>query len=286
MAENCNHDCSSCGTTCGSDTRKADLHEKPNAMSSIKHVIAVVSGKGGVGKSLTTGLLAVEMSRKGKHVGILDADITGPSIPKMFGVSGTPTGNEQGVYPIKSNRGIDIVSMNLLLENATDPVVWRGPIISGIVKQFWTDFVWQDVDYLFVDMPPGTGDVPLTVLQSIQLDGIVIVTSPQELVSMIVEKAVKMAELMHVPILGVVENMSYFVCPDCGSKHSIYGESHIEEITAAQGLDVLAKIPIETGLAKACDAGQIETIEKTYMEDAIKTLLEKSEVLDNPYMDA
>ena len=273
MAEACTHDCSACGTTCGQDTRKQDLRIKPHALSSIKHTIAVVSGKGGVGKSLVTGLLSVAMNRKGKHVGILDADITGPSIPKMFGVSGEVQGNEKGVYPIKSNRGIGIVSMNLLLAQQTDPVVWRGPIISGIVQQFYTDFVWQDVDYLFVDMPPGTGDVPLTVLQSIPLDGIVVVTSPQDLVSMIVEKAIKMANLMQIPILGLVENMSYFECPDCGKRHEIYGKSHIDEIARDKKLQVLAKIPIVPGLAAECDRGQIETIEKSFMDEAVDKLL-------------
>ncbi len=273
MAEACTHDCSACGTTCGQDTRKQDLRIKPHALSSIKHIIAVVSGKGGVGKSLVTGLLSVAMNRKGKHVGILDADITGPSIPKMFGVSGEVQGNEKGVYPIKSNSGIDIVSMNLLLAQQTDPVVWRGPIISGIVQQFYTDFVWQDVDYLFVDMPPGTGDVPLTVLQSIPLDGIVVVTSPQDLVSMIVEKAIKMANLMQIPILGLVENMSYFECPDCGKRHEIYGKSHIDEIARDKKLQVLAKIPIVPDLAAECDRGQIETIEKSFMDEAVDKLL-------------
>ena len=273
MAEACTHDCSACGTTCGQDTRKQDLRIKPHALSSIKHTIAVVSGKGGVGKSLVTGLLSVAMNRKGKHVGILDADITGPSIPKMFGVSGEVQGNEKGVYPIKSNRGIGIVSMNLLLAQQTDPVVWRGPIISGIVQQFYTDFVWQDVDYLFVDMPPGTGDVPLTVLQSIPLDGIVVVTSPQDLVSMIVEKAIKMANLMQIPILGLVENMSYFECPDCGNRHEIYGKSHIDEIARDKKLQVLAKIPIVPDLAAECDRGQIETIEKSFMDEAVDKLL-------------
>ena len=273
MAEACTHDCSACGTTCGQDTRKQDLRIKPHALSSIKHIIAVVSGKGGVGKSLVTGLLSVAMNRKGKHVGILDADITGPSIPKMFGVSGEVQGNEKGVYPIKSNRGIGIVSMNLLLAQQTDPVVWRGPIISGIVQQFYTDFVWQDVDYLFVDMPPGTGDVPLTVLQSIPLDGIVVVTSPQDLVSMIVEKAIKMANLMQIPILGLVENMSYFECPDCGKRHEIYGKSHIDKIARDKKLQVLAKIPIVPDLAAECDRGQIETIEKSFMDEAVDKLL-------------
>ena len=207
------------------------------------------------------------------HTGILDADITGPSIPKMFGVKGEVRGSQVGAYPVTTAGGIDIVSMNLLLENSTDPVVWRGPIISGVVKQFWHDFIWEDVDYMFVDMPPGTGDVPLTVMQSIKLDGIIIVTSPQELVSMIVEKAVKMAEGMKVPILGLVENMSYFECPDCGKRHEIFGHSHIEEIAKAYHLDVLARIPIEPQLAAECDAGQIETIADTHMQDAVQKLL-------------
>ena len=273
MSESCTHDCSSCQTTCGQDTRRKDFHEDPHELSTIRHVVAVVSGKGGVGKSLVTGLMAVAMSRKGKHVGILDADVTGPSIPKMFGVKGEVVGSEKGAYPVKSAHGIDIVSMNLLLEDASDPVVWRGPVISGVVKQFWHDFIWEDVDYMFVDMPPGTGDVPLTVMQSIRLDGILVVTSPQELVSMIVEKAVKMASLMNVPILGLVENMSYFECPDCGTRHAIYGKSHIEEIAKAYQLDVLARIPIEPTLAAECDAGQIETIEKTYVDEAVEKLI-------------
>ncbi len=273
MAEECTHDCGSCGTTCGSDTRPKDLHEAPNELSNIRHVIAVVSGKGGVGKSLVTGLLSVAMSRKGQHVGIMDADITGPSIPKMFGVSGEIRGSQAGAYPVTTAGGIDIVSMNLLLEHTTDPVVWRGPVISGVVKQFWHDFIWQDVDYMFVDMPPGTGDVPLTVMQSIKLDGIVIVTSPQELVSMIVEKAVKMAEAMQVPILGLVENMSYFECPDCGKRHAIYGQSHIEDIASQYKLDILGRIPIMPALAAECDAGQIETTEGDWLNAAAEKLL-------------
>lgn len=275
MSETCNHDCSSCGTTCGSDTRQPkDLHEDPNELSDIRHVIAVVSGKGGVGKSLVTGLLSVAMSRKGKHVGIMDADITGPSIPKMFGTKGEVRGTSAGAYPVTTAGGIDLVSMNLLLENSTDPVVWRGPVISGVVKQFWHDFIWQDVDYMFVDMPPGTGDVPLTVMQSIKLDGIIIVTSPQELVSMIVEKAVKMAEAMKVPILGLVENMSYFECPDCGKRHEIYGKSHVKEVAAQYGLEVLGRIPIKPDLAAKCDAGQIETVEGDYLSEAAAKLLQ------------
>ena len=235
------------------------------------------TSSGGVGKSLVTGLMAVAMSRKGKHTGILDADITGPSIPKMFGTKGEVRGNQAGAYPVRTADGIEVVSMNLLLENSTDPVVWRGPIISGVVKQFWHDFIWEDIDYLFVDMPPGTGDVPLTVMQSIKLDGIIIVTSPQELVSMIVEKAVKMAEGMKVPILGLVENMSYFECPDCGKRHEIFGHSHIEEIAKSYGLDVLARIPIEPQLAAKCDAGQIETVADTHMQDAVQKLLDREE---------
>lgn len=274
MAEECNHDCSSCGTTCSSDTRKKDMHEAPNELSEIRHVIAVVSGKGGVGKSLVTGLLSEAMSRKGRHVGIIDADITGPSIPKMFGVSAEIRGSEAGAYPVTSAGGIDIVSMNLLLENGSDPVIWRGPILSGVVKQFWHDFIWNDIDYMFIDMPPGTGDVPLTVMQSIKLDGIVIVTSPQELVSMIVEKAVKMASAMSVPILGLVENMSYFQCPDCGKKHEIFGKSHLQGIAEQYKIDILGRIPIDPMLAAECDAGQIETLENIYLDDAADKLLQ------------
>ena len=279
MAEQCNHDCSSCGTTCGSDTRKEpqDLHEKPHELSDIRHVIAVVSGKGGVGKSLVTGLLAVAMSRKGQRTGILDADITGPSIPKMFGVKGEVHGSEAGAYPVTTAGGIDVMSMNLLLESATDPVVWRGPILSGVVKQFWQDIIWQDEDYLFIDMPPGTGDVPLTVFQSIQVDGIVVVTSPQELVSMIVAKIVKMAELMHVPVLGLVENKSYFECPDCGKRHEIFGHSHIQEIADAYELPVLGRIPMVPTLASECDAGQIETVEGHWLDDAVAHILQQTQ---------
>lgn len=276
MAEECNHDCGSCGTTCGADTRKKDLHEAPNELSEIRHVIAVVSGKGGVGKSLVTGLLSEAMSRKGFHVGIMDADITGPSIPKMFGVTAEICGSEKGAYPVASSGGIDIVSMNLLLEHGSDPVIWRGPVLSGVVKQFWQDFIWNDIDYMFIDMPPGTGDVPLTVMQSIKLDGIVIVTSPQELVSMIVEKAVKMASALKVPILGLVENMSYFKCPDCGKKHEIFGKSHLEEIAGQYKLNVLGRIPIDPLLAAECDAGQIETLENIYLQAAADKIAELS----------
>ncbi len=254
----CTHDCSTCSQSCSSRTEPQDLHEKLNDLSSVKKVIAVVSGKGGVGKSLVTSAMAVELNRRGHKTAILDADITGPSIPKAFGVKTRAKGSELGILPETTKTGIDIMSVNLLLENVTDPVVWRGPVIAGTVKQFWTDVIWKDVDYMFVDMPPGTGDVPLTVFQSIPLDGIIVVTSPQELVSMIVGKAVKMAELMNVPILGLVENMSYFKCPDCGREHKIFGESHIEDIAEEYGTRVLAKVPLDDSLAKSVDTGTVE----------------------------
>ena len=254
----CTHDCSSCSQSCSSRTEPQDLHEKLNDLSSVKKVIAVVSGKGGVGKSLVTSAMAVELNRRGHKTAILDADIPGPSIPKAFGVKTRAKGSELGILPETTKTGIDIMSVNLLLEHDTDPVVWRGPVIAGTVKQFWTDVIWKDVDYMFVDMPPGTGDVPLTVFQSIPLDGIIVVTSPQELVSMIVGKAVKMAELMNVPILGLVENMSYFKCPDCGREHKIFGESHIEDIAEEYGTRVLAKVPLDDSLAKSVDTGTVE----------------------------
>ena len=254
----CTHDCSSCGQSCSSRTAPQDLHEKLNELSSVKKVIAVVSGKGGVGKSLVTSALAVEMNRRGYRTAVLDADITGPSIPKAFGVKEHAKGSQFGILPETTKTGIQLMSVNLLLENTTDPVVWRGPVISGTVKQFWTDVIWKDVDYMFVDMPPGTGDVPLTVFQSIPLDGIIVVASPQELVSMIVQKAVKMAEMMNVPILGLVENMSYFKCPDCGKEHKIFGDSHIDEIAENFKTRVLAKVPIDADLAKSVDTGTVE----------------------------
>ena len=269
----CTHDCSTCGEACA-DRKPESFLEAPNALSDIKKVIAVVSGKGGVGKSLVTSLLAVSMQRDEKKVGILDADITGPSIPKVFGIHEKATGNEAGIYPVKSKMDIDIMSVNLLLQNETDPVVWRGPVIAGTVKQFWTEVVWSDKDYLFIDMPPGTGDVPLTVFQSIPVDGIVIVTSPQELVSMIVEKAVKMANMMNIPVLGIVENMSYFECPNCHEKHNIYGDSHIEEIAAKYDIKNVAKIPVNPKLAAACDKGMIELFEGDWLEDFSKKLQE------------
>ena len=264
----CTHDCSTCGQACSSRTAPQDLHEKLNDLSSVKKVIAVVSGKGGVGKSLVTSAMAVELNRRGHKTAILDADITGPSIPKAFGIKERAKGSELGIIPETTKTGIDIMSINLLLEHTTDPVVWRGPVIAGTVKQFWTDVIWKDVDYMFVDMPPGTGDVPLTVFQSIPLDGIIVVASPQELVSMIVEKAVKMAELMNVPILGLVENMSYFKCPDCGKEHRIFGDSHIDDIAKDYGTRVIAKVPIDPDLAKSVDTGTVELFVGDYFENA------------------
>lgn len=258
----CTHDCSSCGESCSSreNASSLDMTEKLNQYSNVKKVIGVVSGKGGVGKSIVTSLLSVMFARKGYDTAILDADITGPSIPKAFGLTEKALGSEKGILPAVTASGIKIMSINLLLENDTDPVIWRGPVLAGTVKQFWTDVCWGNVDYMFVDMPPGTGDVPLTVFQSLPLDGIIVVTSPQDLVSMIVEKAVKMAQLMNVPILGIVENMSYFVCPDCGKKHYPFGESKLENIAQEYSLDILARLPIAPENAKACDAGKVESI--------------------------
>ena len=264
----CTHDCSSCNADCSS----RDMRVPANAMSSVKRVIAVVSGKGGVGKSTVTASLAVAMARKGRKVAILDADITGPSIPKAFGLHGKANATEIGLLPMQTASGIEIISTNLLLNDETDPVVWRGPIIAGTVKQFWSDVIWTDIDYMFIDMPPGTGDVPLTIFQSLPIDGIIIVTSPQELVSMIVGKAVKMASLMNIPILGLIENYSYFKCPDNDKEYQIFGPSHIEDAAAAYGLDVLAKLPIDPELATACDAGRIETYHATALEPVVERL--------------
>ena len=273
MSENCNpQNCSSSPSAGNCNSQPKSMLEEPNKMSNIGKVIGVVSGKGGVGKTLVSSLLAVSMKRLGKNVGILDADITGPSVPKAFGVHDKADACEFGIIPVKSKLGIDVMSVNLLLENESDPVVWRGPVIAGVVKQFWTDVIWKDIDYLFVDMPPGTGDVPLTVFQSLPVDGIVIVTSPQELVSMIVEKAVKMAKLMNIPIIGIIENMSYFECPDCGKRHNIYGESHIEEIAAQYNIPVLAKLPICTELAKQCDQGTVELFEGDWLNEAVNKI--------------
>lgn len=277
MSENCNSNCSSCSQNCDSRKSPSDFLEKPHEMSNIKKVIGIVSGKGGVGKSLVTSMLAVTMKRREHNVAILDADITGPSIPKAFGLTEKAKGNEFGIIPSKSKTGIEIISINLLLENDSDPVIWRGPVIAGTVKQFWTEVIWQDVDYMFVDMPPGTGDVPLTVFQSLPVDGIIIVTSPQELVSMIVEKAVKMAENMNIPILGVVENMSYFKCPDCNKQHKIFGDSHIEEVVKKHNLKVLAKLPIDPNVATSIDKGQVELC-----DDSLFTNI--AEILENEKM--
>lgn len=267
----CTHNCESCGENCPSrsgGSNPADFLEKPHELSSIKKVIGVISGKGGVGKSLVTSMLSVIMQRRGYQAAVLDADVTGPSIPKVFGLKEKATGDQNGIYPVKTKTGIEVMSINLLLEDDTAPVIWRGPIIAGTVKQFWTDVVWNDVDYMFVDMPPGTGDVPLTVFQSLPLDGIIVVTSPQELVSMIVAKAVNMAKTMNIPILGVVENLSYIQCPDCGKKISVFGESHLEAEAAKYGLKMLGQLPIDPQLAKVCDMGVMELFEGDWLEGA------------------
>ena len=268
MSEECTHDCSTCSSNCGSKDPKS-LLVAPHPNSKIGKVIGVVSGKGGVGKSMVTDLLAVEFARRGYHCGILDADITGPSIPKAFGITEKAQGNETTIFPVKSKKyGVDIMSINVLLENESDPVVWRGPVIGGTVRQFWSDTLWDNVDYLFVDMPPGTGDVALTVFKNIPIDGIVVVTSPQDLVSMIVGKAMKMASLMNIPVLGLVENMSYALCPDCGKKIHVFGESHISEIAEEYHVPVLAQMPINPALASACDNGTVEDLNCSYLEDA------------------
>ena len=264
MAE-CSHDCSNCKQKCS----KESLLEPQNKASNVKKVIGVVSGKGGVGKSLVTSMLAVTMKRRGYNTAILDADITGPSIPKSFGLkSGTVTGSDLGMFPVMTKTGIEVMSVNLLMDEETKPVVWRGPVIAGTVKQFWSEVVWNDVDYMFVDMPPGTGDVPLTVFQSLPLDAIVIVSTPQELVSMIVDKAINMANMMQVNVLGLIENYSYLICPDCGKVIRPYGESHIEKLAEGYGTTVLAQLPIDPDLASQCDKGVIELFEGEYMERA------------------
>ena len=270
MSENCTHDCSSCGANCSS--RKTDFAAKSNPNSHVKKVIGVVSGKGGVGKSMVASLMAVMMRRNGFNTAILDADITGPSIPKAFGVHGLLNASDDGIIPAASVTGVKMVSLNLLLENETDPVVWRGPVIAGTVKQFWTDVMWGDVDFMFVDMPPGTGDVPLTVFQSLPVDGILIVTTPQELVGMIVEKAVHMAQMMNVPVLGLIENMSYFQCDECGKRHYIFGESHLEEIAERNNIAVTAQLPMNPALSAACDTGMIEVFDGAYLDKVASAL--------------
>ena len=272
----CSGNCSTCGSTSCGDRTAESLLAKLNPKASVKKVIAVVSGKGGVGKSTVTSMLAVSMVRKGYRVGVLDADITGPSVPTAFGVSECQGANEDGLYPALSRSGIQVMSINLLLDDPASPVVWRGPVIAGAVKQFWTDVIWEDVDYLFVDMPPGTGDVPLTVFQSLPVDGIVIVTSPQDLVSMIVSKAVKMANMMHIPVLGFVENYAYLQCPDCGKKINVFGKSHLDQVAADFSLPILARLPIDPNVAEAFDAGLMETVNTDALAEAAAAI-EKAE---------
>jgi Mrp family chromosome partitioning ATPase len=280
--DNCTHDCSTCGVDCpsreASGNNPADFLEEPHQFSSIKKVIGVISGKGGVGKSMVSALLAVLLNRMGYKTAVLDADITGPSIPKMFGLHGKAGATDSALLPVSTKMGIDIMSVNLLLEDETSPVIWRGPVIAGVVKQFWTDVIWEDVDFMFVDMPPGTGDVPLTIFQSLPVDGIVVVTSPQELVSMIVTKAVAMAKMMDIPILGIVENMSYTTCPDCGKRINIFGESKLEDTATKHGLEVLAQIPINPTLSEASDQGLIELFDGDWLDIAaakIESMLDK-----------
>jgi len=275
MSDTCTHDCSSCSANCASRQDPADLIEKLHPAARVNKVIGVVSGKGGVGKSMVTSMLAVTMARRNLRAAILDADITGPSIPTAFGLHDKALGTETGLLPAVTKSGIQVMSINLLLEDEKTPVVWRGPVIAGAVKQFWTDVIWNDVDYMFVDMPPGTGDVPLTVFQSLPIDGIVVVTSPQELVSMVVSKAVNMARLMDVPVLGIVENMSYFKCPDCGKELKIFGESHLDETAKEFGLDVLARLPMDPDIARQADQGLIELFEGDYMDHAADVIEEK-----------
>ena len=267
MSETCNHDCSACGETCDEREQKTvDFSVPLNAKSTVRKVIAIMSGKGGVGKSLVTSLLAVAASRAGVRTAVLDADITGPSIPQGFGLTERATGTTETIYPARTRTGIAVMSMNLLLEDTADPVVWRGPILAGTVKQFWSDVEWGDIDYMFVDMPPGTGDVPLTVFQSLPVDGIVVVTSPQDMVGMIVEKAVRMAGMMGIPILALVENMSYFKCPDCGKVHDIFGSSRAEATAAKTGIKMACRLPIAPALARAVDSGEIESLEEDMLQ--------------------
>ena len=272
----CNGNCSTCGSSDCGDRKKESLLAKLNPKSTVKKVIAIVSGKGGVGKSTVTAMLAVAMARKGNRVGVLDADITGPSAPTAFGVTECQGANDDGLYPALSKTGIQVMSINLLLDDASAPVVWRGPVIAGAVKQFWSDVIWENVDYMFVDMPPGTGDVPLTVFQSLPVDGIVIVTSPQDLVSMIVSKAVKMANMMHIPVLGFVENYSYLECPDCGKRINVFGESKLDAVAAEFGIPVLARLPIDPKVAESYDNGAMESVNTDAMADVLEAV-EKAE---------
>ena len=274
-AENCTHNCSTCGENCASRTEPQDLIAPLAEGASVKHVYAVVSGKGGVGKSLVTSLLAAQTQLRGYNTAVLDADITGPSIPQSFGIHGRAQGTDGGILPAVSKAGVQLMSVNLLLEHESDPVVWRGPVIAGAVKQFWSEVLWDDVEFMYVDMPPGTGDVPLTVFQSLPIEGIIIVTTPQELVGMIVEKAVKMAKMMNVPVLGIVENMSYFQCPDCGNQHYIYGPSRVQETAQQYGIPYLAKIPVDPAITAAVDNGMVETIHAPFLDDLLNGLLNK-----------
>ena len=271
MSESCSHDCGSCSADCSSRSPQSMI-EQPNKESRIDKVIGVVSGKGGVGKSMISSMLAVNLQRKGHHTAIMDADVTGPSIPKAFGITEHAIGTDTVIYPVESKTGIQTMSVNLLLEDSNDPVIWRGPVIAGTVKQFWTDVLWKDVDYMIVDMPPGTGDVPLTVFQSLPVDGIVIVTSPQELVSMIVGKAVRMAQMMNIPILGIIENMSYVECPDCGKQIHIFGESHVDEVAKQYNLPVLGRIPMTAEIAAASDTGNVEELQGNWFDDAVAAI--------------
>lgn len=272
-AETCTHNCDACGVDCPSRNQPQDLHARLSEGVTVRKVYAVVSGKGGVGKSMVTSLLASQTRLRGYSTAVLDADVTGPSIPQAFGVHGRAQGTGTGILPAVSRAGVQMMSINLLLENETDPVVWRGPVIGGAVKQFWTDVLWDDVDYMYVDMPPGTGDVPLTVFQSLPVDGIIIVTTPQELVGMIVEKAVNMARLMNIPVVGIVENMSYFRCPDCGKEHAIFGESRVDAVAAQYGIPLTARLPIEPAVAKAMDEGMVESVHAPWLDDLLNGLL-------------
>ena len=273
MSEECTHDCSTCGKNCSERKEKIDFSAKLNQWSSVKKVIAVASGKGGVGKSLVASLLASAAAKRGLRTAVLDADITGPSIPKAFGLSGGTMACEQGILPCVSAGGVRVMSLNLLVDNPSDPVVWRGPVIAGTVKQFWTDVYWEDIDIMFVDMPPGTGDVPLTVFQSLPVDGIVVVASPQELVGMIVEKSVRMAGMMEKKVLGLVENMSYFTCPDCGKKLEVFGPSRVDELAKQHGIPVACRLPIDPSYAAAVDRGAVESIDCSELKPLIDSLV-------------
>lgn len=278
--ENCGKNC---GENCGKDNGRGgeassgreEFRAQLNSLSRVRHVVGVLSGKGGVGKSLVTSLLATMFSRKGYKTAILDADITGPSIPKMFGITGKAEGSDLGIFPKKTHGDIRVMSINLLLDNTEAPVIWRGPLIAGTVKQFWSDVVWGDIDYMFIDMPPGTGDVPLTVFQSLPVDGIVVVTSPQDLVSLIVKKAANMARMMHIPILGLVENMSYYKCPDCGRVEEIFGKSRLPQVAGEMGLEILGRMPIDSRLAALCDEGSIERADVDYLNEAVAAVEKK-----------